>query len=84
MDSDLKWTLEHWRFKCGLSPFVMGQSLAAADFRRGLNQSPGFAEDDLAYFFPMGNPPLGESIGNICHMCIYIYNYFLGPLKQTR
>ena len=47
MDSDLKWTLE---IQVWTVAIFQGQSLAAADFRTGLNQSPGFAEDDLAYF----------------------------------
>jgi len=76
MDLDLTWTLE---IQVWTVAICQGQSLAAADFRRGLNQSPGFAEDDLAYF-PNGKSAIWGIYGEYV-ICVYIYNYiFWGPI----
>jgi hypothetical protein len=46
-----------------------------AVWARGTLQTLGFAEDVFC-IFPMGNPLLGESIGNIC--------YFWGSFSKSK
>ena len=62
----------HWRFKCGLSPFVGGKASLLQIFEEDWTNHLDLLKM-IWLIFPMGNPPFGESTGNMSYVYIYIY-----------